>query len=394
MRIPFVDLRPALKATRAAWRRNLRDLEEKSTYILGPQVSAFESEFAAAMGGRFAIGVGSGCGALELSLRLHKITGDSRRVLTTALTAPFTAVAIQAAGASPQFADIDPETLQIDPSDAASRLGPDTAALMPVHLYGQPCHLELLVALAKKARIPLIQDACQAHGARSETQRSLAESSPLTAYSFYPTKNLGCLGDGGAIVTNDARLAEKLREMRDGGRRGGGQISFGPGINSRLDEMQACYLRAFLPKLDEWNRRRARLARAYDQALREIPGIQIVRRTPASVNHLYVIRARRRAALRDHLTARGIGTAIHYPVPLHLHPGFASCGLRRGALPHAEKACREILSLPLGPYLSESAVDEVAAAIRQFYTHKGGASVHAIPRTPGTRHRRARLHRQ
>src|SRR5688572_10864030 len=130
MRIPFVDLRPALKATRVAWRRNLRDLEEKSTYVLEPQVSAFENEFAAALGARFAVGVGSGCGALELSLRLHKITGDGNGVLTTALTAPFTAVAIQAAGASPQFADIDPETLQIDPSDAASRLRPDTAALM------------------------------------------------------------------------------------------------------------------------------------------------------------------------------------------------------------------------------------------------------------------------
>jgi dTDP-3-amino-3,4,6-trideoxy-alpha-D-glucose transaminase len=394
MRIPFVDLRPALKATRAAWRRNLQDLEEKSTYILGPQVSAFENEFAAALGARFAVGVGSGCGALELSLRLHKITGEGNGVLTTALTAPFTAVAIQAAGASPQFADIDPETLQIDPSDASSRLRPDTAALMPVHLYGQPCDLEPLVALSKKAGIPLIQDACQAHGARSEAQQPLAGYSPLTAYSFYPTKNLGCLGDGGAVVTNDSRRAEKLREMRDGGRRRGGQVSFGPGINSRLDEMQACYLRAFLPKLDEWNRRRAALAHRYDEALRGIPGIRLVRRTAASVHHLYVIRASRRAVLRDHLAAMGIATAIHYPVPLHMHPGFASCGLRRGALPHAEKACREILSLPLGPYLSESAVEEVATAIRQFYTHKGGASVHALRRTPSTRHRRARIHRQ
>lgn len=363
MRIPFVDLKPALAATRRDWERNLRKLSQRASYILGPMGAAFEEEFAAAMGGRFAVAVGSGSAAIELSLRALDI-GPGNEVQTSGLTAPFTAVAIQSSGAKATFADIDPETLLIDPQDAANRITAKTAAMVPVHLYGQPLALERFAGIARSARIALIQDACQAHGARC-ADRSFAEYSPFVAYSFYPTKNLGCLGDGGAIATNRPGVAKKLREMRDGGRRGG-QVSYGPGINSRLDEMQACYLRAFLHKLGEWNDRRRELARHYDRALAEIDGIRPIRRVEGSVAHLYVVRATKRDRLREFLTANGIGTAIHYPRPLHLHPAFAG-KLKRGDLPHAERACREIVSLPLHPYLPIRAVETIANTIRRFY---------------------------
>jgi dTDP-3-amino-3,4,6-trideoxy-alpha-D-glucose transaminase len=273
------------------------------------------------------------------------------------LTAPFTAVAIRAAGLEPRFCDIDPETLQIDAKDAASRVTKRTRAIVPVHLYGQPCALDAI----RRIGLPVIQDACQAHGARIRG-KSLAAFSTCVAYSFYPTKNLGCLGDGGIVLTNSLPASERLRSLRDGGRRGD-QIAHVAGINARLDEIQCCFLRAFLPHLEEWNAHRARIAAIYDESLRDCAGVTLVRRTPESVNHLYVIRAQRRDGLRAHLARHGIGSAIHYPVPLHKHPAFA----QRVSLPHAERAAREIVSLPLWPYLKESDARRVAAKIRSFF---------------------------
>jgi dTDP-4-amino-4,6-dideoxygalactose transaminase len=280
--------------------------------------------------------------------------------LTSALTAPFTAVAIQAAGATPVFADLDPETLLIDPEDAAERITRRIAAIVPVHLYGQVCRIEEIVQLADAIGVPVVQDACQAHGAAAFTKYS-----PYVTYSFYPTKNLGALGDGGAVVTSNAQIARKIREIRDGGRRGG-QVSHVRGINSRLDEMQACYLRAFLTRLSVWNARRVQIAGLYDERLRGARGIRLVARPRPSVCHLYVIRAERRDKLRAHLAERGIATGVHYPVPLHLQPAFAG-SLKKGDLPNAEKACREIVSLPIGPFLSESQADKVAESVKKFY---------------------------
>jgi len=362
MAVPVVNLRPAIEATRADWQARLDALIERNHFILGPEGAAFEEEFAAAMGGLFAVGVANGTAAIELCLRDARVTGE---VLTTALTAPFSGIGILASGAKIRFADIDPATLSLDPADAGNRLRKYTGALMPVHLYGQPAAIDQFQKLARAHHLPLIQDAAQAHGARFHG-RPLPGYSQYIAYSFYPTKNLGCLGDGGAIVTNSSTIQKRLRQWRDGGRRGG-QVSFFAGINSRLDEMQACYLRAFLPKLPEWNAWRARIASLYDQALRDCPGVTLIQRWPCSVHHLYVIRAQRRTRLREYLSKRGIGTGIHYPVPLHLHPAFASAKQKKGDLPHAERACREILSLPLWPYLSDSDALQVAEAIRSFY---------------------------
>jgi dTDP-3-amino-3,4,6-trideoxy-alpha-D-glucose transaminase len=363
--IPMVNLRALLRETAAGWQRNLDAVFERMHFIGGCELAAFEGEFAAQMGSSHAVGVGSGTAAIELCLRASGVVRPNQQVITSALTSPFTAQAILAAGAKPVFADVDPDRLLIDPDDVARRITRFTAAIVPVHLYGQLCDLDRLSRTARDARIVLVQDACQAHGARLGA-RPLTDFSRLAAFSFYPTKNLGCFGDGGAIVTRSRSLAAKIRMLRDGGRRGD-QVSRFPAINSRLDEIQACFLRAFLPKLSEWNARRARLAALYDDALSACPAVRPIIRGANTVNHLYVIRAPRRERLRDHLALHGIASAVHYPVPLHLQPAFADCGLKRGALPHAERACREIVSLPLWPHMPDDAVLAVAERVRRFY---------------------------
>jgi dTDP-4-amino-4,6-dideoxygalactose transaminase len=367
--IPMVDLRPLLAATEPAWRANLARLFDRMQFVLGEQVAAFERELAQAWGAGFAVAVGSGTAALELSLRAAGLGESGAEVLLPALTSPFTAQAVLAAGCRPRFADVDAETLLLSPADAEARIRKRTAALLPVHLYGQPCPMPDLAKLARRRGLVLLQDACQAHGAEAAGQ-PFTRFSPAVAYSFYPTKNLPCLGDGGAVVTNSRPLAQRLRLLRDGGRGGGasgGQVSRIRAVHSRLDEMQACYLRAFLPRLGEWNAGRVRLAALYDQALAGCPAVRAVGRGPGSVCHLYVLRAQRRDGLRRHLAEHGIVSGVHYPVPLHLQPAFRDCAMKRGDLPVAERACREIVSLPLWPYMGESAVQEVAERVRQFY---------------------------
>ncbi len=359
MPIPFVDLRSAIEETRPRWEGHVAELLNRSSYVLGEQVQNFEREFAAAMGAKHAVGVASGSDAITLCLRERGVNQEKQEVVTSALTAPFTAVAIRAAGATPVFADVDPDDLHINLEDAESRMTRRTAALVPVHLYGEPAAIPEIRTLARARKVALIQDACQAHGAMAFTRYS-----PHVCYSFYPTKNLGALGDAGAIVTNSPAVARRLREMRDGGRRGG-QVCYGPGLNSRLDELQACYLRAFLERLQAWNDRRRQVAAWYDELLAGIAGVTPVRRSAASVCHLYVVRAARRDRLRQYLAEQGIATGIHYPVPLHRQPAFAP--KRRLTLPHAEKACREILSLPMGPFLAMEQVNFVADCVRRFY---------------------------
>ena len=362
MRIPMVNLRWTLDQTQKAWRENLERMHGRSHYILGPEVAAFEPEFAAALDAKHAVGVSNGTTAIELCLREANVKGE---VITSALTAPFTGVAIQAAGATPVFADVDPETLLIDPKSAEKRIGKRTAALLPVHLHGQPCDLNHWRILARAAAVPLVQDACQAHGATWKG-KPFSSYSPYVAYSFYPTKNLGCLGDGGAVVTSSPRIDQRLRQLRDGGRKNGEQVARITGINARLDEMQACYLRAFLPQLRAWNEQRAKLAALYDEAFANCGAVRPVHRLTGGVVHLYVIRVRKRDPLRQHLAGLGIATAIHYAVPLHLHPAFASAKQKRGDLLNAERAAKEIVSLPLWPGMTEAAIGEVSQAVKKF----------------------------
>jgi dTDP-4-amino-4,6-dideoxygalactose transaminase len=352
IRIPMLNLAFLLFATRAAWAANLKRLFEGGQFILGEQVADFEREFAARSGAKYAVAVGSGTAAIELCLRAAGLGGSGAEVLTPALTSPFTAQAILAAGCRPRFADVDEEHLLLDPA----RIGRRTRAIMPVHLYGQPYDCGHL-----PRGVIVVQDACQAHGAGR-----FSRDSAFTAFSFYPTKNLPCLGDGGAVITDSKRAADMVRLLRDGGRRGD-QVSRIRAGHSRLDEMQACYLRAFLPRLGRWNAERARIAESYDSLLAGCEGVSPSARRPGSVCHLYVIRAERREHLRKFLRERGIATGIHYPVPLHLQPAFREFGPKRGQLPIAERACREILSLPLWPGMTRGMVNEVAGRVREFY---------------------------
>lgn len=368
MRIPAVDLRPALEETRAAWQTRMEEVFARMNFILGEQGAAFEAEFAEAMGASHAVSCGNGTAAIELCLRDAGITAARQEVLTTPLTAPFTAVGIAAAGARPRFADIDGQTLLLDPDDAGDRVTRRTAAVVAVHLYGMPCAMDRLRSLCLDRKLTLVQDAAQAHGA-TYRGRPLTKWSRYVTYSFYPTKNLGCLGDGGAITTDYAATAALLRARRDGGRVPGSadMVSRLEGINSRLDELQACFLRAFLPRLAEWNAHRARVAALYREALADCAGVQVPQAVDGGIQHLFPILAERRDKLRSALQQKGIGSGIHYPVPLHLHPAFRDCGLKRGDLPVAEWACRRLLSLPLWSHLRLEQAEEVAEAVRAFY---------------------------
>jgi dTDP-4-amino-4,6-dideoxygalactose transaminase len=360
-KVPLTNLKPSLESCRAEWQKALLDTIDRSWFILGEEVAAFEREFAGFCEAPHAVGVANGTQALEIALRLCGITRPDQEVITSALTAPFTAQAILAAGATPVFADIDPETLLIDPESVRSRLSARTAAILPVHLYGQACDLEALAALG----VRIIQDACQAHGARYD-HRPLSAWSSICAYSFYPTKNLGALGDGGAIVLTDVEQDRQARLLRDGAR-APGHVSMQQALNSRLDEIQACLLRVFLRHLPDWTAQRQTLAALYDQELSGLPSewLRPVGRNSRSthVRHLYVVRARSREELIRHLTGQGIGTGIHYPVPLHRQPAFPNSN----CCPVAEQACQEILSLPLWPYLAEDDVRFVCRQIWKFY---------------------------
>jgi len=368
--LSFLRLPATQKGFSRLYQRQIARVITRSQFILGEQVWRFEAEFAGFCDARFAIGVGSGTQALEIALRLSGIQpGRGQEVITTPLTAPFTAHAIVAAGARPVFADVDPETLLLDPAATRRRISRRTAAILPVHLYGESCDLDALRLLAKATGCALIQDAAQAHGTEWNGH-PLAHFSDWVAFSFYPTKNLGCLGDGGALVTNRKDLAEKARRFRDGGR-AQGHVAQTSGINSRLDELQAAILRIHLQRLKSWNRARARLANLYDRLLAEnAPGK--VRRPLAlppsrGCHHLYVIRTRHRHALRGYLSKRGIATAIHYEMPLHLHPAFRWLGYRKGDFPAAERAAREVCSLPLHPFLRTSEVRRVADEMGRFF---------------------------
>jgi dTDP-3-amino-3,4,6-trideoxy-alpha-D-glucose transaminase len=356
-----LDLGQQTAALRAQLEAAIARVLDRGRFILGEEVAAFEREWAAFCGAGAAIGVGSGTQALEIALRAIGLRpGDE--VITAPITAAFTALAICAAGGVPVFADVDAHTLLLDPESAASRITPRTRAIIPVHLYGRVADLDAFSSLARKHGLAVIQDACQAHGA-AYRGRPLAAWSRAVAFSFYPTKNLGALGDGGAIVTNDAELARAATLLRNGGIPSG-TVSEAPGINGRLDELQAALLRAKLPFLPEWTGRRRALAARYAQ--QAVPPVGGIPDDPCQhVFHLYVIHERRREALRAFLEARGIGHAVHYPVPLHLHAAFTSAA-PCGSLPVAEAACREILSLPLHPYLSEEEAAEVCAALDGF----------------------------
>ena len=333
---------------------------ERGWFILGPELDAFEREFADAVGARHAVGVGSGTDALAIALRALGI-GPGDEVITSALSAAYTALAILAAGARPVFAEIDPERLTLDPAAAAAAVTPRTAALLPVHLYGQPAEMTALVDVARRHGLAVVEDCCQAHLATCEG-RPVGSFGAAGAYSFYPTKNLGALGDAGALTTYDSALAARARRLRNGGQ-AERYHHVEPGVNSRLDELQAAILRERLRLLAGWTSRRRELAAMYRAALDGVVTLP-PEMDAGHVYHLFVTRCAARDALAQHLSRSGIGSLVHYPVPLPKQPAFAAAD--PAPCPIAEQVCGEVLSLPLYPQLAPADLERVAAAVRAF----------------------------
>ncbi len=335
-------------------------------YILGPEVGAFEREFAAAIGTAHCIGVGNGTDALNLALRALGI-GAGDEVVTVSHTAVASVMAIELAGATPVLVDVDPVTFTLDPAkfEATLRAHPKCKALILVHLYGRPAD-PACIDIARRHGLRIVEDCAQSHGA-AQNGRTTGTWGDIAAFSFYPTKNLGCIGDGGAVLTDDAQLAAAVRRLHQYGwvER---YISHEPGLNSRLDELQAAILRVKLTTLHDDNAGRARLATIYAAGLQ---GTAITAPTvPAGgthVFHQYVVRAPRRDALVADLTARGIPLAIHYPQAVHQQPAYAGrIALGAGGMTATEQICREIVSLPMHPHLGEAAVHHVLGALREY----------------------------
>jgi dTDP-4-amino-4,6-dideoxygalactose transaminase len=332
-------------------------------YILGPQTKAFESEFAQYIGVQYGVGVGSGTEALHLAIRACEI-GAGDEVITVAHTAVATVAAIELAGATPVLVDIDPATYTIDPYKIEAAITPRTKAIIPVHIYGGLADLDPILKITKQHNLKVIEDCAQAHGARYHDRRA-GSWGDVACYSFYPTKNLGAIGDGGLVTTNDPAIAERLDLLRQYGWRER-YISEIGGWNTRLDELQAAILRVKLKHLDADNDRRRQRAAMYAEMLHGVATTPIELAHTQSVYHLYVIRHPQRDQLMKHLSDRGIGTAIHYPVPIHLQPAYRGRLGDIGSLPETERAAQEILSLPMFPELPESDVKVVADAIREF----------------------------
>jgi dTDP-3-amino-3,4,6-trideoxy-alpha-D-glucose transaminase len=356
-RVPFLSLVPREDA--ADVRAAIDRVIERGWFVLGPEVEAFEAEFAEASRAKYAVGVGSGTDAIALTLRALGI-GPGDEVITTPLSAAYSALAIMMTGARPVFCDIDPERLTLDPARVEDAIGPRTRAILPVHLYGQPAAMRALGEIASRRGLAIVEDCCQAHLA-TESGRPVGTLGAAGAFSFYPTKNLAALGDGGAVITNDPDLAGRLRRLRNGGQTDRYRHQeFG--INSRLDDLQAAVLRARLPRLDGWTARRRALAARYRTALAGTSLHVPPELDAGHVYHLFVVRSTARDELRTYLAERGIETLIHYPVPIPRQPALAAAD--PADCPLASRICNEVLSLPLSPGIRDADVDVVAAALK------------------------------
>ncbi len=361
MNIPWVDLTIQHRNIRSEINSAIQDVLDRGDFILGHDVTKLEEEFAAYCGTKYAVGVDNGLSALELSLRAFGI-GSGDEVIVPAHTFTATAAAVSFSGAKPVFVDIDPETLNLDVEKIEEAITSRTKAILPVHLYGLPVDMNVILGIAEKYNLIVVEDACQGHGANYKGQR-VGSLGNAAGFSFYPTKNLGACGDGGMVTTNDAKAAETIRALRNCGQTAKNVHELSP-FNRRLDNLQAAILRVKLHYLDQWIESRRKLAALYNKLLAgsevvipiEPPGYR-------HVYHLYVIRSKNRDALQAYLKERGIGTAIHYPNPVHLQPFYIKSEDKRGQFPIAEKACTEILSLPMYPELTEEQVESVVSEI-------------------------------
>jgi dTDP-4-amino-4,6-dideoxygalactose transaminase len=370
LKIPLVDLKAQYNSIKQEITQAIQEVIERGQFILGPEVETFEREIASYCGTKFAVGVASGTDALHLALLACGIKpGDE--VITTPFTFIATAEAITQCGAIPIFSDIDPRTYNIDPNKIEKKITPRTKAILPVHLYGQPADMEPILELTKKYKLKVIEDCAQALGAEYKCKKvgSLGDAGCL---SFFPSKVLGAYGDGGMVVTNDLKIAERVDMLRNHGCKQK-YYHLIPGFNSRLDSIQAAILRVKLRHLDEWIDRRRRNAALYAKLLSGIEAITPPDEMPhrSHIFNYYTVRLgnsrRNRNELREYLNSQGITTAIYYPLSLHLQEVYKPLGYKLGNLPESERAQEKVLSLPMYPELSEKQIEEIAVAIRGFY---------------------------
>lgn len=347
----------------------IRQVVDRGDFILGEAVERFEAEYADYIGVPYAVGVGSGLEALELALRAHGI-GPGDQVIAPANTFIATVLAIMAVGARPVLVDVDPWSYNISPAAASAAVGARTRAIMPVHLYGQPCEVDAILAIARRHNLVVVEDAAQAHGARYRGQRA-GSFGHAAGFSFYPSKNLGACGDGGMVVTNDAHVAAKVRLLRNYGQREKYYHSLAGG-NSRLDTLHAAVLRIKLPLLDGWNAARRAHAAMYDAMLSAyLPTPKTSAGVDEHVYHLYVVETEDRDALRRTLQDNDIHTGVHYPVPVHLQEACAGLGYRAGAFPVTEAAAGRVLSLPMYAELTDAQIAHVGSIVSRAVARTG-----------------------
>ncbi|QQE81181.1 DegT/DnrJ/EryC1/StrS family aminotransferase [Alicyclobacillus sp. SO9] len=364
-KIPVIDLSYQWQSVKTESLSVLEEVLNQGQYILGNHVAALEQEVAEYTGNRYGVGVGNGTDALTLAL--HGLgVGAGDEVITTPFTFFATAEAIAAVGAIPVFADIDPKTFVITAETVKEKISSKTKAILPVHIFGLMADMKSLQELARADGLKLVEDACQAIGAKQDS-RGIGVYSDAAAVSFFPTKNLGSYGDGGMVLMEDEELAARIKRLRVHGSTQKYRHAE-LGWNSRLDEIQAALLRIKLRKLDEWTKQRQTLAARYQEALNQVP-IQLPSspRDTEHVYHLYTILAQDRDGLKQHLSNQQIGSSVYYPLPLHLQPALAGLGYQKGALPAAEDVSEHCLSLPLYPGMEEQQQDEVIKAVKAYF---------------------------
>jgi dTDP-4-amino-4,6-dideoxygalactose transaminase len=358
--IPLVDLRAQYRTIESEVIEAARRVFESSQFVLGPEVKAFEEEFAAYCGVEHAIGVNTGTSALHLAL-LALGVGPGDEVITVPFTFVATVAAIEYTGAKPVFVDVEPDSLTMDAAQLQAAISERTRAIVPVHLYGQTARMSPILEIARSHGIAVLEDACQAHGAEQNGERA-GSIGDMACFSFYPGKNLGAYGEGGAVTTRDAELARQVRLLRDWGAEHK-YVHAIKGFNYRLPELQAAFLRVKLHRLEGWTEARRHHARQYDKLLCD--GFHTCGELPGNRHayHIYAVRVPGRESVQRKLTGWGIGTAIHYPIPVHLQPAWADLGYRSGDFPVTERAADEVLSLPMYPELTDAAIREVASRL-------------------------------
>ena len=365
MKVPFLELKPTYEELRSELDAAYHRVMDSGWYLLGKEAEAFEQEFAAYCEAKHCIAVGNGLDALHLILRAFDI-GEGHEVIVPAHTFIATWLAVSYAGAIPVPVEVDPRTCNLDPERIEAAITPRTRAIIPVHLYGQPADMDAINAVGRKHGLKVIEDNAQAQGARYQGRRT-GSLGDIAATSFYPGKNLGAFSDAGAVTTNDAGLADHVRTLRNYGSK---KKYFHDlkGFNSRMDELQAAFLRTKLARLDEWNERRRAMAARYLAELSGVPGI-ILPSVPAwaePVWHLFVVQTPQRDRFRAHLAERGVDTLIHYPVPCHLAGAYQDLALGPGAFPVSERLSNQVVSLPIGPHLSDAQAGYVTETVMSF----------------------------